>query len=284
MYSYRLNVVKIWFSVLWVEKGKSGANNSACLNDNVYRVRRADESFGTPCKGIMARSGMKRDRNMRNTTMPKRAISVVLAAVLACTLMPSASLAYAAEDARSSSAAAGEAQTQSTNDAEGAGVPEDGAAPESADAVGSEGAAANGEAAGSSAASANSDAAASGAADAASDGNAARPQTITESRALTATDTAQNGVAQAAAVERVTANVTLGQQAGALFTYNGLTYEVVSADRAEAALVGLSSTALEGALEVPAQVSDGATTYTVAAVKNCGGGVRFPRLPQPTVK
>lgn len=220
---------------------------------------------------------------MRNTTMPKRAISVVLAAVLACTLMPSASLAYAAEDARSSSAAAGEAQTQSTNDAEGVGASEGGVAPESADAVGSENTAANGEAA-DSATSTTSDAAASGAADAASDGNTARPQTITESRALTATDTAQDGAAQTAAVERVTANVALGQQAGALFTYNGLTYEVVSADRAEAALVGLSSTTLEGALEVPAQVSDGAATYTVSAVKNCGGGVRFPRLPQSTVK
>ena len=273
MFPYWRNVVKIWFRDIGVAKAGSGANNPSCLNDNVYRVRRADESFGTPCEGIMARSGMKRDRNMRNTTMPKRAISVVLAAVLACTLMPSASLAYAAEGASSSSVAE-EAQTQSTDDA---------AAASAQDAQAEADAAAE--------AVASSEAEAAADADAAGDAEpAARPQVVAESQQLqqpeAGADAAKDGAPQApAAVERVAASVALSQQAGALFTYNGLTYEVTSADDAEAALVGLSSTALEGAIEVPAQVSDGTAAYTVSAVKNCGGGGgRFPRLPQPTVK
>lgn len=261
------NVVKIWFRDIWVAKAGSGANNPSCLNDNVYRVRRADESFGTPCEGIMARSGMKRDRNMRNTTMPKRAISVVLAAVLACTLMPSASLAYAAEGSDASSAAE-ETQTQTT-DAETAAPAKDAEAASASDA---DPAAAD---------SATSDAAAQ-------PEQPTHPPVVSESRELAvdepAADAAANADAAPAVIERVAASVALGQQAGALFTYNGLTYEVISADNAEAALVGLSNTALEGSIEVPAQVSDGTAAYTVSAVKNCGGGVRFPRLPQPTVK
>lgn len=205
---------------------------------------------------------------MRNTTMPKRAISVVLAAVLACTLMPSASLAYAAEGSDASSAAAEEAQTQTT-DAETTAPAKDAEAASATDAD-----------------TAAEDSAASDAA--AQPEQPTHPPVVSESRELTAdepaADAATNADAAPAVIERVAASVALGQQAGALFTYNGLTYEVISADNAEAALVGLSNTALEGAIEVPAQVSDGTAAYVVTAVKNCGGGVRFPRLPQPTVK
>lgn len=195
---------------------------------------------------------------MIDTTMPKRAISVVLAAVLACTLMPSASLAYAVDGANPASAAEQDAQTQPTDN----------------EAATDETAAQDGEAVDGEAAEAATE-------------DVQRPQVVSESHEITqpvAAAEADNGAAaqQGApttqdntGVEIVSANVVLGQQTGMLLSYNGLTYEVDPADANKANLVGISDNSIEGALEIPAQVSDGATTYIVSGVKNCGGGCDF---------
>ncbi|MFW4356391.1 hypothetical protein [Gordonibacter sp. KGMB07426] len=59
---------------------------------------------------------------------------------------------------------------------------------------------------------------------------------------------------------------------------DGLTYEV-NPDGASVALVGWHGTAPTGDLSIPSQVTSGADTYTVTALKSLGGGGHSLTLP-----
>lgn len=175
--------------------------------------------------------------------MPQRAISVVLACALACTMTPATSLAFAdtVDDssqsteqtaAQQSASAQDEALAMSVDNASTERVSEDvpvAAAPESS-------------------------ASARAVADDALD--------------LDASDSPSSDLS--ADIDMLTASVNLAS-AGTVLTSNGLTYQV-NPDGATVALTGWAGKAPEGALSIPTHVIVGTTTYKVTAVNNVLGG------------
>lgn len=176
--------------------------------------------------------------------MPQRAISVMLACALACTMTPATPLAFAdtVDDdpsqgieqavAEQSASAQDEALADNADHASGDRVSEDvpvAAVSES---------------------SASTQAADADAVDAgASDSSNADPS---------------------ADIDMLTARVDLAST-GAVLTSNGLVYQV-NPDGETVALTGWAGTAPEGALVIPSQVAAGAGTYKVTAVNNVPGG------------
>ena len=176
--------------------------------------------------------------------MPQRAISVILACALACTMTPATPLAFADtvddDSAQNVEQAAAEQSASSqdeilADDADNASadhVSEDVpvvATPES---------------------SASTQVAAGGASDAdASVSSDADPS---------------------ADIDMLTARVDLAST-GAVLTSNGLVYQV-NPDGETVALIGWAGTAPEGALAIPSQVVAGADSYKVTAANNVPGG------------
>ena len=188
----------------------------------------------------------EKGQNMKKTSLPNRAISVVLSALMAFTLVPSAAFAAGADAAASDAENTAPTATDDTASA--------------------------------------SDTANQDAYDTSADANAApedaaASSVISEQHALDVS--AEHGQAAAAddTPEMVRAAVSVqanGDQAGTLLSYNGLSFQVSTNAEGTptAALVGLTATA-SGTLEIPAQIVSNGTTYHVTNIssnKELGGG------------
>lgn len=171
---------------------------------------------------------------MNRTSLPSRAISVVLSTTLAFTMMPAAAFAAIADDAQS---------TSTTEAAEGA---VDETATTETDTTAAEGA----------------------------EGAPAATDIISESHSVQEPSATEGEAAPAATeapqIMRAAVNVASTDEAVKVLTYNGMTFQITP--EGTATLVGVDATA-EGALDIPSQVVAGANTYIVSGVEKLRGGV-----------
>lgn len=198
--------------------------------------------------------------------MPSRAISVMLAAVLTSTLIPSTSIAFAADSQSSEQAA----DVQSAQDAQNA---------QDANNESSNGADANSDA---------SSASSSAATDRVSETVPVDqvPATKSAESADSSSSSANDG-SQAAApvqttsslasvnsndIEMLTADVSLGENAGMIMSSNGLTYQVNEDDSSTVTLTGWTGNAPQGQLVVPQTIRVNQVDYTVTNICSTGGG------------
>lgn len=109
--------------------------------------------------------------------------------------------------------------------------------------------------------------------DAAAPAAGSAQQTATAPVAASAANSAAASASGAdGSVDIVSASIKLEAEAEAtLVSYGGLSFALDEAART-AALVGIASSALEGELTIPAEISTSAGTYKVTAVNSSGGG------------
>lgn len=198
-----------------------------------------DRATGKPARELQIG---KRDRRMTTSRMPKRVISIMLAAVLAITLIPSEALpeAYAAP---ASDAAA----------SDGASAPSDGAAQKAQDAPDAAGGTPDAQDA--------SDA----------DADIERPASV-----VSATERIADDAPAKPSVEmtRASVNLSAGEDAPyAVFSQGPLSFQVNADDPASAAVVGVDAHTDATDLVIPAEVVLSGEVYPVTRMIGGGGSV-----------
>lgn len=187
---------------------------------------------------------------MSKTGMPARVISALLAAVLACTMIPSTSIAFAASaDDEITSVAGEQAQIEASEGAEAESDNPDGEAgsietiPAATERV-------------------NEDVPV-----AAQDSESAAEDIASDD----STEPSDLDMPTTDELDMLNTSVSLNG-AGTVLVNNGLTYQVNTADPTTVALTGWAGAAPKDALYIPTQVVVGSTTYKVTAVNKLPGG------------
>lgn len=91
-----------------------------------------------------------------------------------------------------------------------------------------------------------------------------------QASAQSAAEASSASTAAPSDIEMLTAQVALASQASTLIAAGGLTYAINPDAPGTVSLVGISNQALEGTLEIPAEIYSGAATYSVTGI--CAGG------------